>query len=316
MSLLCSLPLAAHLFSACGPGAPLAVGYVEGDYALLAPIEVAEVKTVSVKRGDRIGPGQPVATLESADAQIAVAQAKAALAQAQAQLADLQVGKRPEEIAVLEASLRSAKAQAADAARTLARTQDLLKRGVATQAQYDDAATQAEVADAAIGQATANLAVGRLPARPETIKAAENQVKQAQTGLEQAEWRLSKRTLQAPAAGRVNDIIRYPGDTAGPSSPVLSVLPDGAVKLTVYVAEPRLSSVKVGGELTVRCDGCPSGLKARVSYVSPDPEFTPPVIYSLENRQKLVYLVEAKPVGDTGPLQPGQIVDVDLANSE
>jgi HlyD family secretion protein len=176
MSLLCSLPLAAQLFSACGPGAPLAVGYVEGDYALLAPIEVAEVKT-----------------------QIAVAQAKAALAQAEAQLADLQVGKRPEEIAVLEASLRSAKAQAADAARTLARTQDLLKRGVATQAQYDDAATQAEVADAAIGQATANLAVGRLPARPETIKAAENQVKQAQTGLEQAEWRLSKRTLQAPA---------------------------------------------------------------------------------------------------------------------
>ncbi len=116
-------------------------------------------------------------------------QAKAALAQAQAQLADLQVGKRPEEIAVLEATLRSAKAQAADAARTLARTQDLLKRGVATQAQYDDAATQAEVADAAIGQATANLAVGNLPARPETIKAAENQVKQARTALDQAEWR-------------------------------------------------------------------------------------------------------------------------------
>ena len=100
MSLLCSLPLAAQLFSACGPGAPLAVGYVEGDYALLAPIEVAEVKTVSVKRGDRVGPGQPVATLESADAQIAVAQAKAALAQAEAQLADLQVGVKPCEIGV------------------------------------------------------------------------------------------------------------------------------------------------------------------------------------------------------------------------
>lgn len=316
MSLLCSLPLAAQLFSACSAATPLAVGYVEGDFVLLAPIEVAEVKAVSARRGDRVGPGQPVATLESADAEIAVAQAKAALAQAQAQLADLQVGKRPEEIAVLEATLRSAKAQAADAARTLARTQDLLKRGVATQAQFDDAATQSEVAEAAIGQATANLAVGNLPARPETIKAAENQVKQARTALDQAEWQLSKRTLVAPAAGRVDDIIRHAGDTAGPSAPVLSVLPDGAVKLTVYVPEASLSSIKVGGDLAVRCDGCPQGLKARISYVSSDPEFTPPVIYSLENRQKLVYLVEARPIGDAGPLQPGQIVDVDLANSE
>lgn len=316
MSLLCSLPLAAQLFSACSAATPLAVGYVEGDFVLLAPIEVAEVKAVSARRGDRVGPGQPVATLESADAEIAVAQAKAALAQAQAQLADLQVGKRPEEIAVLEATLRSAKAQAADAARTLARTQDLLKRGVATQAQFDDAATQSEVAEAAIGQATANLAVGNLPARPETIKAAENQVKQARTALDQAEWQLSKRTLVAPAAGRVDDIIRHAGDTAGPSAPVLSVLPDGAVKLTVYVPEASLSSIKVGCDLAVRCDGCPQGLKARISYVSSDPEFTPPVIYSLENRQKLVYLVEARPIGDAGPLQPGQIVDVDLANSE
>ncbi len=316
MSFLCSLPLAAQLFSACGVSAPLAVGYVEGDFVLLAPIEVAEVTTVSARRGDRVSPGQPVATLEKADAEIAVTQAKAALAQAQAQLADLQVGKRPEEIAVLEATLRSAKAQAADAARTLARTQDLLKRGVATQAQYDDAATQAEVADAAIGQATANLAVGNLPARPETIKAAENQVKQARTALDQAEWRLSKRTLVAPAAGRVDDIIRHAGDTAGPSAPVLSVLPDGAVKLTVYVPEASLSAVKIGGELAVRCDGCPRDLKARISYVSPDPEFTPPVIYSLENRQKLVYLVEARPMGATGPLQPGQIVDVDLVSGE
>ncbi|TGP31475.1 HlyD family secretion protein, partial [bacterium M00.F.Ca.ET.228.01.1.1] len=64
----------------------------------------------------------------------------------------------------------------------------------------------------------------------------------------------------------------------------------------------------------VHCDGCGTGLKAHVSYVSPDPEFTPPVIYSLENRQKLVYLVEARPEGDAGPLQPGQIVDVDLAD--
>jgi HlyD family secretion protein len=314
MSFFCSIPLAVQLFSACAPAAPLAVGYVEGDYVLLAPIEVAQVETVSVRRGDRVKAGAPVVTLESDDATIAVTQAEAALAQAKAQLADLQVGKRPEEIAVLEAALRSAKAQADDANRTLARTQDLLKRNVATQAQFDDATTQAEVAQAAIGQAEANLAVGKLPARPETIKAAENQVKQAQAALEQARWRLSKRTLTAPAAGRIDDVIRNPGDTAGPNAPVISMLPDGAVKLAVYIPESAFSSIKVGTLLDVRCDGCGPDLKAKVSYVSPDPEFTPPVIYSLENRQKLVYLVEARPQGDAGALQPGQIVDVTLAD--
>ena len=160
----------------------------------------------------------------------------------------------------------------------------------------------------------ANLAVGGLPARPETIKAADNQVKQAQSALEQAQWRLSKRVLAAPSPGRINDVIRNPGDIAGPTAPVISMLPDGAVKLSVYVPESAFSSVKVGTLLGVRCDGCGPELKARVSYVSPDPEFTPPVIYSLENRQKLVYLVEARPEGDAGALQPGQIVDVELAD--
>jgi HlyD family secretion protein len=312
MSFLCSLPLAVQLFSSCTP-APLAVGYVEGDFVLLAPNDVAQVESVAVKRGDRVEPGEKLARLENDDAEIAVAQAEAALGQAEAQLANLKVGKRPQEIAVLEASVRSARAQADDARRTLARTRDLLKRGVATQAQYDDAATQAEVAEAAIGQSEANLAVGRLPARPEEIKAAQNQVDQAKAALEQAKWRLAKRTLVAPAAGRIDDIIRNPGDTAGPTAPVLSMLPDGAVKLTVYIPEADFSTVKVGSMLSVRCDGCAPGLKARVSYVSPDPEFTPPVIYSLENRQKLVYLVEARPQGDATRLQPGQIVDVDLA---
>ncbi|MER8386641.1 HlyD family efflux transporter periplasmic adaptor subunit [Mesorhizobium sp. M0166] len=314
MSLLCSLPLAAQLFSACAPAAPLAVGYVEGDYVLLAPIEVAQVETIAVKRGDRVAPGTPVVTLENADAKIAIAQAEAALAQAQAQLADLQVGKRPEEIAVLKAQVDMAKAQAADAKRRYIRASDLFKRGTGTQADYDTASATLETANAQVGQAEANLAVGGLPARSETIKAADNQVRQARSALEQAQWRLSKRVLTAPSSGRVNDVIRYPGDTAGPTAPVISILPDGAVKLSVYVPESAFSSIEIGTLLNVHCDGCGSGVKARVSYVSPDPEFTPPVIYSLETRQKLVYLVEARPEGDASALQPGQIVDVDLAD--
>jgi len=313
MSFLCSLPLMASLFSACAAPGPLAVGYVEGEYVLLAPIEVAGVETVSVRRGDRVKAGEAIATLENGDATIAVAQAEAAVAQAEALLADLMIGRRPEEIAVLEATLKSAQAQKEEAERVLTRLGDLLKRGISTQADYDQAQTALDVATAMVGQAEANLAVARLPARAETIKAAENQVKQAKAQLETAKWRLSKRTISAPSAGRVDDIIRNPGDLAGPSAPIISMLPDGAVKLRLYLPEESFSAVAVGSILDVRCDGCRAGLTARVSYVSPDPEFTPPVIYSLETRQKLVFLVEARPEGPGGPLQPGQIVDVGLA---
>jgi HlyD family secretion protein len=310
MSLFCTLPLAASIFSACAAPAPLAVGYVEGEYVRLAPIEVAEVDSVQVKRGDRVAAGATVARLENSDAKIAVAEAEAALAQAQAQLANLKIGKRPEEIAVLKAAVDMAKAEEADAQRKADRLNDLYKKGTATQADFDTAQTTLKTAVAKVEQAEANLAVGRLPARPEEIKAAENQVAQARASLDQAHWRLAKRVITAPAAGRVSDIIRNPGDVAGPQAPVISMLPDGAVKLTLYLPEEDFSSVKVGTMLDVRCDGCKPGLEARISYVSPDPEFTPPVIYSLETRQKLVYRIEAKPVGGKTRLQPGQIVDV------
>lgn len=312
MSWWCALPLVAGLFSGCEAEATLGVGYVEGDYVLVAPIETAEIASVGVRRGERVEKGALLAVLTRTDAEIAVAQATAAAAQASAQLADLKVGKRPEEIAVLEAALAAANANGSEAKRTADRTADLLKRGIATQADYDKAKTALEMALAQIGQAQANLEVGRLPARPEAIKAAENALQQAEAGLEQAKWRLSQRSLSATSPGRVADVLRDAGEIAGPSAPVISFLPDGAVKLKLYVGEQQFSSVEPGKKLYVSCDGCPEGLSATISYVSPDPEFTPPVIYSLENRQKLVFLVEARPDAGSERLQPGQIVDVRL----
>lgn len=313
MEFLCAVPVLSGLLNMCAPPPPLAVGYVEGDYVLIAPIEMAEVKSLAIRRGDRIAAGQAIANLEDSDARIAVAEAGAALAQAEAQLANLKQGRRPEELAVLDAARQSAEAAKNEAARTLARIEDLHKRGIASRADLDAALTQMEVRSAALAQAEANLAVAKLPARPEEIRASEQAVERARAAGDQAAWRLSKRALTAPAAGRVNDVIRNPGDLAGPTAPIVSLLPDGAVKLRLYVPETSLSAVAVGVTLEVRCDGCGDGLAARVTYVSPEPEFTPPVIYSLENRQKLVFLVEARPEGEATRLQPGQIVDARLA---
>lgn len=316
MSLLCALPFAASIFAACGQPASLAVGYVEGEFVRIAPIETAAIREVVVRRGDHVKTGAPLARLERSDAEIAVTRARGALAQAQAQLADLKLGKRAEEIAVLEAALKSAEAQAAEADRSLERVTDLARRGIVTAAELDKAETGAKLASAAVGEAKASLAVAALPARQETINAAESAVAQAKAALADAEWRLSQRVLLAPSSGSISDVIRNPGELAGPAAPVLTLLPNGAVKVKLYLPEPRFSKVAIGTRLSVSCDGCPDGLLATVSYVSPEPEFTPPVIYSPEVRQKLVHLIEARPDPGATALKPGQIVDVRPSDGE
>ena len=315
MGWLCALPLAGALFAACAPAEPLAVGYVEGEYVLLAPYDVAQIIHVNVRRGDKLAAGAIVATMETRDAEIAVEEADAARRQAAAQLDNLKQGKRDQEIDVIEASINSARAQAAEARRAFNRQKELTGQGFASKANYDAAETALASARAKVAELEANLAVARLPARPDEIVAAENAVKQATAGLQAAKWRLEKRTLKAPADGEVADVIRHDGELGGPSSPVVSFLPDGAVKLKLYVAEKDLSSIDVGSRLRVRCDGCAGNNFATVSYVSSEPEFTPPVIYSINTRQKLVYLVEAKPDPAAQRLKPGQIVDVDLISS-
>lgn len=310
--ILCSVPVLSAFLSACAAPAPLATGYVEGEYVRVAPVAVAQVEALKVKRGDHVAAGAVLAVTEHRDAEIALAQARAALAQAESQLANLKEGRRPEEIAVIEATLASARAQADEVAKEVARLTSLNDRGVTSQAQLDDANTRLDVAEAQVAQAKANLAVARLPAREKEIEAAEAAVAQARARKDAAAWQLSQRTLTAPKPGTVYDILRTQGEIAGPSAPVLSFLPDGAVKLRLYFPETSVARIKPGSILNVHCDGCGTGQKATVTYVSDAPEFTPPVIYSLQNRQKLVYLVEARPDAGATLLKPGQIVDVDL----
>ncbi|TDX27983.1 HlyD family secretion protein [Rhodovulum visakhapatnamense] len=321
---LCALPVLSALLPACVPP-PLATGYVEGEFTLVAPVETAQIVSVAVARGDRVPAGAVLARMERRDAEIALTEAAAAEAQAESHLADLREGKRPEEIRVIEATLASARAEAAEAERQRERMTRLAARGVANEADRDDAITAAEVAHARVAQVEADLAVARLPARPQAIAEAEAAVLGARAARDRASWALDKRTLSLDQPVTVFDVIGTAGEIAGPSAPVLSVLGEGAVKLRLYIPEPALSSVAVGDRLAVGCDGCAPGLSARITYISEAAEFTPPVIYSLESRQKLVYLVEARPEQGTEPeaepgaepgaggLKPGQIVDVRLA---
>ncbi|SHL56673.1 HlyD family secretion protein [Roseovarius marisflavi] len=292
---------------------PVATGYVEGEFALMAPVAIAQVDDLSVRRGQRVTGKTVLARMERRDAEITLAKAKSAVAQAESVLADLKAARRDEEIRAIQAELASARAQAREAAKEATRLNELLRRGAVPQTQVDVAETRLSVAEARVAEVEANLAVAHLPAREQQIAAAGAALAVAMTNHDMAEWQLEQRDIVAPSDGTVTEIFRRRGEIAGPQAPVLSFLPDGAVILRVYVPEENIAELAVGSVFAVTCDGCPPETSATVTYISQEPEFTPPVIYSVESRQKLVYLVEARPDPDTALLKPGQIVDVRLA---
>src|SRR3989449_484613 len=146
---------------------------------------------------------------------------------------------------------------------------------------------------------------------------AEERMKSAQAKLENlqaarrppelAAWRLEQKSVAAPVSGLVQDTFFVIGEWVPPGRPVASLLPPGNVKARFYVPETVLSSVQIGKAIEIRCDGC-QALDAKVSYVSSQAEYTPPVLYSKESRSKLLFLVEARL--PNAQLRPGQPVDV------
>ena len=117
--------------------------------------------------------------------------------------------------------------------------------------------------------------------------------------------------MASPVTGTVQQVYFRPGEMVPAGRPVLSLLPPGNIKVRFYVPEAALPGIAYGDEINVACDGCASGLTARVSFIAKQSEFAPPVIYSLEERAKLVFLIEALPEKPS-ELRVGQPVDVTL----
>jgi len=109
----------------------------------------------------------------------------------------------------------------------------------------------------------------------------------------------------------VEQIYYRPGEMVPSGRPVLALLPPGNIKVRFFVPETVLPNIAYGDTARISCDGCAKDLTARVSFIARQSEFTPPVIYSLEERSKLVYMVEALPQQPSG-LRVGQPVDVTL----
>jgi HlyD family secretion protein len=302
------------VLAACGQkGESPLQGYIEGEYVRVAAPFAGWLQQLSVSRGDEVKTGAPIFALESENEVAARRQAEQQLQGAEARLADLRKGKRPPEVATVAQQLQQARASRDLSATTLRRQEQLRASGFISAAALDDARAQFRRDDAQVRSLEASVATANLPAREDEIRAAEAEVRAAREVLSQAEWRLSQRTVASPATGTVIDTYYVVGDWVQAGGAVASLLPPANVKARFYVPETVLGRLKLGQTVSIACDGCAAAIAAPIAFIADRAEFTPPVLYSKDNRSKLVYLVEAKPAPeDAVKLHPGQPIDVTL----
>ena len=314
MSIKWLLALAACFLSACGDAEDTAFqGYVEGDYVYLAPARAGRLEALPTPKGTFAAQDAVLCRLDADYERQALSAAEATLASARAMLEDMERGRRPEEVSMAKAQLRQARADAANAQRQLRRDETLRKSGGVSQRTLDDARARAKATAARVAELESQVDVFNLPERDHRLKAQRALVAAEQARVGQARWDLAQKTLKAPAAGLVVDTLYRQGEWVAAGSPVIQLLPPGNVKLRFFVPEKQLSHLRLGMELRCRVDDMDKDVAATVSWISPEAEYTPPIIYSNETRSKLCFMVEARPkVADAATLNPGQPLTVFL----
>lgn len=299
--------------AACSDGteSPL-TGYVEGEFALVASPFGGTLERLAVQRGDRVKEGDALFAIDSAIERAAAEEARSRVQSAQASIENLSASRRAAEIDALRQRVAAVRASLDLSEETLRNQTRLRGQGFVSQ-QALDAARAARDRDAAQlreAQAQVRTAQDSIGREPE-IAAARAQLEAARAAYEQARERVEQKSPRAPAGALVADTYFRVGESVPAGAPVVSLLPPGAVKLRFFVPQARLGTLRIGDAVRAHCDGCDAPIEARIVFVSPRAEYTPPVIYGEHARQKLVFLVEAKPSSADAPrLHPGQPVDI------
>ena len=293
------------------PGPPSFQGYVEGEFVLVSPTVGGQLVSLAVERGRQVGAGGLLFALDQADEKAARDQAAAMLAQAQDRLSNLAKGRRQPEIAVIAAQKAQAEAQVRLAQLDLDRQKKLIGSAAFMKQQFDTAQATFDQQTARVAELTAQLKVAEMSlGRDDELRAAVGDVNANQAALEQAQWKLDQKTLTAPTAALVVDTYFNPGEMINAGQAVVSLLPPGNIKVRFFVPQEALAQFPIGARVSIHCDGCARDIPATVRFVSPQAEYTPPVLYNRENRNRLVFMIEARPTATPEALRPGQPVDI------
>jgi len=276
-------------------------GYIEGESLFLAAPVSGTVNGISAVEGQRVTAGASLFAIDPATLSAQGDQARAQVVEARTQ------------ITAAAANVEEAEAEATAAAADAERARRYLARLLSV--RRDDPAAVAgkdiDDAQAALREANARLGAARqtAQARRAQVEAARAQENQARGGEREVAIRVGQLSPPAPSAARVEEVFYRPGEWVAVNQPVVSLLPDDRVKLRFFVPAQEVARYRPGKSVRFSCDSCAPGLTARISFVSPRPEFTPPVIFSRDSRDRLVFMVEARPAKPAN-LMPGLPVDV------
>ncbi|MBX9788055.1 MAG: HlyD family efflux transporter periplasmic adaptor subunit [Pirellulales bacterium] len=290
-------------------------GYVEGEFVYVASPASGALNELNVRRGDQATAGEPLFALDDADERAARDEAVARLAEARATLADLTKGKRPSEIDSLTAQIEQVRVALALSLSELERHEKLIASRAASIEEVERLRAKADQDRKRIEQLEAELTTAQLGARSDQIAAAESLIRALEAALAKAQWQLAQTRQLAPQSGLVFDTLYRKGEWVTAGKPVVILLPPENIKVRAFVPEQRVGALKLGDAVQVVADGVAEPFAGKLSFISPKAEYTPPVIYSQENRSKLVFLVEIGFTPDVAArLHPGQPVDVILGS--
>jgi HlyD family secretion protein len=291
-------------------------GYVEGEFVYVASPFAGALESLAVRRGAQVRSGEALFALERVSEQAARDEAERRLSQALANLEDARKGKRPTEIESLKAQLKQAQAALRLSSREVVRQEGLTSvPGAAVELEVDRARAARDQDRQRVAQLQADLDTALLGSRTDQVIAAEAEVRAREAALARAEWELGQKRQQSPKTGLVFDTLYREGEWVPAGRPVVVLLPPENIKVRAFVSETRLGTIHPGDDAQIALDGVPRRFTGKVGYISPRAEYTPPVIYSQESRDKLVFMVEVVFDPPTAAeLNPGQPVDVQFGS--
>ncbi|BBM70101.1 HlyD family secretion protein [Rhodothermus marinus] len=288
-------------------------GTIEATEVQLAARTTGEIVQFFVDEGDRVARGQPLVCQDTTQLALQLRQAEADVAAARANLALLEAGARSEDLEQAEARLQQAETRLEQARRDAARLEALHAQGSATDRQLEDARLQLRLAEAEYRAAQAQLEKLRHLARPEELAVARARVAQAEARRDLLRRQLDDACLEAPIDGIVSRRVADPGELAAPGSVLLTLVRLDTVYVQLYIPEPLIGAVQYGQPVTVRVDTWPDRtFEGRVTYISPEAEFTPRNVQTKEDRTRLVFRIKVTLPNPEGLLKPGMPADATL----
>lgn len=310
------LALAALLLAACSrsgarSGELVLSGNFEVDDAQLGFKTPGRVIERTVREGDRVQSGQLIARLDDAEQQSQLALRRAELAAAEAQLAELEAGSRPQEIAAAAATLRSAEADRDRVRLDFARQEELRKKQVISDRDFETAQAQLKVAEARAAEAAERLKLIQEGPRVETIRQARARTEQARAAVALATTQLENTRLISPLAGVVLSHNIEPGEFVSAGTPVVTVAETTHLWVRAYLDQPDLGRVRHGQKVVVRTDSFPGrDFEGVVGFIASEAEFTPKTVQTPKERVKLVFRLKIDVANPKDELKPGMPADV------